>query len=271
MGGGVPLYLKQFDASESLEENIARTFLDPSSILYEEPENLLKQEVSKAARYNAVLEAIASGKSRTNEIATTVHLSTSELSYYLAELRRIGLIEKEAPLASSGKRAIYRITDGLFAFWYRFVRPYRSLVDHGRGHLVSGRIAQGLPGFMGPVFEGICRSWLWRQLGSDGLVFTDLGRWWGTDPKTRREEEIDVVGVDGNETVLVGECKWRNQPTGADVLETLDARASLVGAPAQAMRAVFSKAPFTAGCRERAASLPNARLITFGEMTAEES
>lgn len=266
MGGGVPLYLEQFDAHSSLEENIARTFLDPSSILYEEPANLLKQEVTKAASYNAVLYAMAGGKSRVNEIATTAHLSTSEASYYLKELRRIGLVERVEPIVGPVGRAIYRVSDGLFAFWYRFVWPYRSLIEHGRGELVSKRIVDAMPGFMGSVFEGICRSWLWRELGHDDFVFTDVGSWWGTDPRTRQREELDVVAVDEHEVVLVGECKWRNQPTGAEVLKKLDERASLVGASEQVPRFVFSRLGFTAGCEELARDLPDARLVTLAQM-----
>ena len=69
MVGGIPLYLRQFDPGAPLEENVARVFLDPGSMLYEEPSNLLLQEVSKPATYNAVVSAIANGASQHNEIA----------------------------------------------------------------------------------------------------------------------------------------------------------------------------------------------------------
>jgi len=43
--GGTPQYLLQMDDKLSIEENIKNTFLNPTSSLFEEPENLLKQEV----------------------------------------------------------------------------------------------------------------------------------------------------------------------------------------------------------------------------------
>ena len=53
----------------SIAENIMRTFLNPVSFLFEEPENLLKQEVREPALYNAIITAIAAGASRMSEIA----------------------------------------------------------------------------------------------------------------------------------------------------------------------------------------------------------
>ncbi len=45
IAGGTPQYLLQINDRLSIEENIKNTFLNPISFLYEEPVNLLKQEV----------------------------------------------------------------------------------------------------------------------------------------------------------------------------------------------------------------------------------
>ena len=272
MVGGVPLYLRQLDASCGLEQVIEAAFLNPSSILFEEPMNLLKQEVSKASPYNAVLSAIAGGASQHNEIAAKAGLESSALDYYLKELVRIGLLEREEPMTRRGSRkALWKLTDNLFRFWYRFVRPRQALVERGLGDAVAPNIVAALPEYMGPVFEGICRDWLWRQLASGGINFdiTDIGRWWGNDPSAREEAEIDVVALNGSETVLVGECKWKNEPTGAAQLEKLDRRAQLVGAGPTVPRWLFSRAGHTEGCREYACGIESARLITFEEMVRE--
>lgn len=269
MAGGVPLYLLQFDGALSIAENIEATFLDPGSILYEEPMNLLKQEVSKAAPYNSVVSAIAGGTSQHNEIASKAGLESGALDYYLKELVRLGLVRREEPITGrGGRKAVWELTDHLFRFWYRFIRPRQALIERGIGSNVSQRIVEELPAFMGPVFEGICRDWLWRGLASGGLGFamTDVGRWWGNDPAARAEAEIDIVAVDDGKTVLVGECKWGNEPTGADQLAKLDDRARLVGASRDVPRWLFSRAGFTAGCAEIASELEQARLVTFAEM-----
>ena len=69
IAGGTPQYLQQMDDRLSVEENIKNTFLNPSSSLFEEPENLLKQEVREPALYNAIITSIASGASRMAEIS----------------------------------------------------------------------------------------------------------------------------------------------------------------------------------------------------------
>ena len=268
MVGGVPLYLRQFNPALSLGENVEAAFLDPSSLLFEEPTNLVKQEVQKAATYNAVIGAIADGKTTNNEIATTIGSSSAEIGYPLKELQRIGLVERKLPFGGKGRRAVYRLSDNLFAFWYRFVLPSKSLVERGMSTRVLGRIEERLPEYMGPIFEQICLQWLWRQNAEGALPFEFdcAGRWWGGDPTTRSEEEIDIVCADRSRVVAVAECKWRNQSAEASVLETLDHRASLVKAGADAYRYVFSKSGFTEGCE--AASCQNDRyhLVAFEDM-----
>ena len=228
MVGGIPLYLQQLDPSKSMEENVAAAFLDASSILYDEPANLLKQEVSKAATYNAVISAVAGGASQHNEIATQAGIESAALDYYLKELVRLDLLEKELPITPGG-RGTWRITDHLFRFWYRYVRSRQPMVERGLGARAAAWIVDALPEYVGFVFEEACRVWLWRAYAG-GLLdveVTGIGRWWGNDPVAKGQAEIDVVAVRDGRAVLVGECKWRNEATGADVLSALDERAHL--------------------------------------------
>ena len=269
MVGGVPLYLRQFDAAASLEHNIETVFLDPGSILYEEPMNLLKQEVSKASPYNAVISAIAGGASQHNEIAAKAGLESGALDYYLKEMVRLGLLTREEPITGKGgRKALWKLTDNLFRFWYRFVRPRQSLVERGLGAGVVPNVVKALPEYMGPVFEDICRGWIWRRFAAGELDFdvTDVGRWWGNDPVAREEAEIDIVAVNDSTVVMVGECKWKNELTGADKLEKLDGRARLVGADQTTSRWLFSRTGYTSGCLERARDASNVKLVTFDKM-----
>jgi len=270
MVGGIPLYLLQFNGDTSLRENVEEAFLDPSSILYEEPVNLLKQEIQKASQYNAMLAAIAGGASQNNEIATAVGLTSTEITYYLKELQRIGLVTREAPIVGGGRRAVYRISDNLFRFWHRFVMPHRPTLERGIISRALTAIDKGMPGYMGQVFEEICRQWLWRRYVSGELdfEFDDIGRWWGTDPQARCEEELDIVCVAGGTAVAIGECKWRNEPFSRKELEKLLDRARLVDAAADGPCYAFSKSGFTDACVELADRVGSARLVTFDNMVA---
>ena len=66
--GGTPQYLLQISDNMSVGDNIKNTFLNPMSFLYEEPVNLLKQEVREPGIYTALITAIATGSSRMSEI-----------------------------------------------------------------------------------------------------------------------------------------------------------------------------------------------------------
>ena len=268
IAGGVPHYLLQFDPDLTVSENIERALLSPDAVLYEEPLNLLRQEVSKAGMYNEIIASIASGKTANNEIATTVGVGTSELTYYLKELQNIGLVERRVPIVDSGRRAVYRLKDNLFAFWYRFVLPNRSTIERGMPRRALRSIDEHLPEYLGAVFEAICGEWLWRQNVSGALPveFDDLGSWWGGHPVKRREEEIDLVAVDSDRVVLAGECKWRNEPAGEDVDETLLERMELIRAPRETHRYLFSKSGFTQACRDRASEDAGLHLVSLADI-----
>lgn len=57
---------------DSIDEALLDNFFDRSSYLYEEPGNLLKQELREPAIYNAIIKAIAEGASRMNDIKMKV-------------------------------------------------------------------------------------------------------------------------------------------------------------------------------------------------------
>jgi AAA+ ATPase superfamily predicted ATPase len=130
--GGTPQYLLCIDDKLSLEENIKRCFLDPSSPLFEEPNNLLKQEVREPAIYNAVITAIAIGSTKLSEIASKAGVETSACTAYIKNLISLGIIKRETPFAeNTTRKAIYKISDNLFRFWYRFVPDNIAAVSRG--------------------------------------------------------------------------------------------------------------------------------------------
>ena len=268
MVGGIPLYLLQFDGGASLEDNVRAAFFDPSSILYEEPSNLLKQEVQKASQYNSILSAIAGGASQNNEIATAVGLTSTEITYYLKELQRLGIVERELPVVRSGRRAVYRVSDNLFRFWHRFVMPHRSTIERGIASRAMAAMDAHMAEYMGPVFEEICRQWLWRQFaeGALGFEFDDIGSWWGSDPRARKEAEVNIVCVRSNAAVAVGECKWRAEAFPRGELEKLMERSALVNAVSDVRYYAFSRSGFTAGCSDLVQGNGAVRLVGFEDM-----
>ena len=269
--GGTPQYLMQLDDRLSIEDNIKNTHLNPASSIFEEPNNLLKQEVREPAIYNAVITAIATGASKMNEISGKIDEDTSVCATYIKNLISLGIVKKEMPYGEkSGRKTIYSIEDNMFRFWYRFVPENTSLISRGAADLAYSRIAPELSAYMGGVFEEICKQYLWRLLlaGKCAVSFTELGRWWGTNPKTRTQEEIDIMGTD-KDSALFGECKWTNDKVDLGVLETLVERSSLFYFKRTHLY-LFSKSGFTKGCIDRAAELGNVSLVSYGDMLKQD-
>lgn len=268
MVGGTPQYLLQMDDRLSIEDNIKNTFLNPTSSLFEEPENLLKQEVREPALYNAIITAIATGASRMVEISAKVGEDSSVCAAYLKNLMALGLVQKETPYGEKvSRKSIYAIDDNMFRFWYRFVPENSSMISRGAADLVYKRIEPHLSDYMGKVFEEICRQYLWKLLlsGESPVQFKDLGRWWGTDPFTRSQAEIDIMGEQDKDRALFGECKWTNKKVDAGVLETLIRRSKMFRYRGVYLY-LFAKNGFTKECMEAAGRMGNVTLVQYREL-----
>jgi len=266
--GGTPQYLLQMNDNLSVEENIKSCLLDTNSYLFEEPNNLLKQEVREAALYNAIITAVATGSTKLSEIASKVGEETSACATCLKKLISLGIITKEMPFADkSTKKTIYIIADNLFRFWYRFIPANLSILQNGMIDLAYKNVSEQLNTYMGAVFEEICKQYLWElnRRGKAAVTFTDLGRWWGNDPKRKSETKIDIMGTDSKDSALFGECKWTNEKVGVGILDTLAERSRLFKYKKIHLY-LFSCSGFTNGCIEAAEKMGNVVLVTFDEI-----
>lgn len=266
--GGTPQYLMQMDDTLSVEDNIKNTFLNPISFLYEEPINLLKQEVREPAIYTAIITAIAKGASRMSEISNQINENTNVCSAYIKTLMNLGIIQKETPYGEKAShKAIYSIEDNMFRFWYRFVLENNSIIARGATDLVYKRIEPKLSDYMGKIFEDICKQYLWKQLLTNKcpVEFTSLGRWWGNDPIEKCQTEIDIMGEQDKNTVLFAECKWTNEKVNQSVLETLVKRSKLFSYKYIHLY-LFSKSGFTQGCIDQANKMGNVTLVSYTDI-----
>lgn len=221
--GGIPFYLKQFNDSLSLEENICNNILEKGSILYSEPEFLLRQELREPTTYNTIIQSVAFGNTRFNEIQQSTLIEKGKLSVYLKNLIELGIIEREFPVLSTGaskqnaQRGIYKLKDLFFRFWYAFVFPNISVLEFGDYKAVyKNLIANSLSDFISIPFEDICIDWLKIKNKEEKLPFhfLSIGRWWTKDT------EIDIIAADYNrENIISGECKFHKSPCDKRFLE----------------------------------------------------
>lgn len=248
--GGVPHYINKLDVRTNLDEALLANFFDRSCYLYEEPGNLLKQELREPAIYNAIIKAIAEGASRLNDITMKVGEENAVCSKYLKTLIDLGIVRKETPITEKpGKKTIYLLADNFFRFWYRFVPVNISAIDSGRmAKIYPHAVKQHLSDYMGLTFEKMCQQYLLYYADDLPIELSQIGQWWGPDTKQRKQIQIDIVGtpVEGQE-YIIGSCKYRNEKIGTDELELLKESASGFGKGSRYHYYIFSKSGFTDG------------------------
>ncbi|MGN0485496.1 MAG: ATP-binding protein [Lachnospiraceae bacterium] len=266
--GGVPHYINKLDVKTDIDDALKENLFDRSSYLYEEPENLLKQELREPYIYNAVIRAIAEGASRLNEITTKVGENTSVISKYLKTLMDLGIVKKETPITEKpGKKTIYLLEDNFFRFWYRFVPINSSAIDSGRiEKTYPHAVKRNFPDYMGLIFEKMCKDYLLYYADSLPIELNQIGQWWGTDPKKKKQVQIDIVGtpVEGD-TYLIGSCKYRNEKIGLDELALIQEYAAVFGKGKKYYYYIFSKGGFTDGLLQ-AQEKGEVRLVRLEDM-----
>ncbi len=267
--GGIPEYLSRVSLNMSLKENIENLFLSESGHLFEEPVNLLKQELREPATYNGIIAAIANGASKLNEIATKTGLESNKCAKYISGLMALGIIKKDKPLTEDeGRKSIYLLDDQMFRFWYRFIPNNMSSIATGLSDIVYDKaIAPQLSNYMEQIFEQMSAQYLMQENAKLSLpfVFGRIGRWWGNNPSKKRQEEIDILAVD-EENAIFGECKWKNELVGIGVLNDLMEKSELLKQYKNKHYMLFSKSGFTNELVEAAEKMGNVELVDLKKM-----
>ncbi len=98
------------------------------------------------------------------------------------------------------------------------------------------------------------------------IELSEIGQWWGTDPKKKKQIQIDIVGtpVEGKD-YIIGSCKYRNEKIGVDELDLIRDYASVFGKGNNYHYYIFSKGGFTDGLLQ-AQERGEVRLITLEDL-----
>lgn len=272
VAGGVPAYWLQFSQGSGFWQNLKDRVLKKGQPLYDEAEFILREELREPRYYFALLQAIAMGKRKLSEIVNATGIVQPSANKYLGVLADLRVVERELPVTEEkplkSKKGLYRIIDGFFEFWFRYVFPRRGDLEMGRIDEVLQEIRQGWSGHLSFVYEQVAREIL-NACRSAIFPFLVVGRWWD------RNDEIDVVALNWDlNAILFGEVKWSERPVGVDVYEDLRKKAQKVewgkggrmtggrgkkGATGKIRSGerkeyycLFSKSGFTAAMRKRA-------------------
>lgn len=227
--GGVPFYTNKIDDSKSVKENIISLIIDDGAIFEDEISFFLSQEVRSVASYGKIINAIATGATRLNEISTkSGTANTGTASKYLDLLITLGIVEREYCFGekSNSKKTMYRVKDQLFKFYYNFIERYKTQkVIMNSERFYDRFVKEHLDEFVSFEFEKICRDFLKRKYSH---TIDEIGRYWYNNAKEKKDIEIDIVMRD-NGKLFAFECKWTNDPIGSNVRNCLEEKGKIFG------------------------------------------
>lgn len=230
--GGIPHYLRQWNPKLSVGENIKRNILTKGCILYSEVDFLLHQELRETPIYNSIIEAVALGNTKLNDISQkSLVEDTSKTSVYLKNLMELGIVEREFSVdaklkeQANSNRGTYRLTGNFFRFWYAFgFANFSQLEDGDVNGVYEFAVEPELHKFASFAFEDVCREFVREMHKKNELPFryAKMGRWAGKttvrDDSAASglriaETESDLLCIDKDaKEYLVGECKFKKTP-----------------------------------------------------------
>lgn len=281
VSGGMAMYLAEVARGPELSARVKAAVLDDRGKLFNDPREVLEEELRTPGTYFSLLEELARGKRSLGDLATALERESKILSPYLRGLTEMEIIRPVSPVVGGSRRDTrYECVDPFLRFWFRFVFGMQD--DLGSGLSADDYwdsvVSPDLADHTAPVFEDLCREWVRVRRGQKAQK---VGSWWGPAlhalrrAGSRQTEEIDVVGVSRGAVTLVGECKWTNSPLGADVLRDLDefklpalrqAKVRL----AQSLRILlFSRSGFTDGLVAWADEREDVELVDAGTVVED--
>ncbi len=219
--GGYPRHLLAWDQGAATETNLRRLYGTSGGLLLRNGRQLIG-DLPEDGGHRAVLAAIGNGEHRRAAIGARVGqradrpLDLLQRSLLVRHDRPVG-----APPASKGR---YVLADTFLACWYALCSADEGDIEAGLGEEVLRRRRGRWERHLADVFEAAARDHA-RELSRAGELPGDVvvGRWWSG------ATEVDVLGLRGRRSVLLGEAKWQAGPLGRQLLTTL--RTKLATAP----------------------------------------
>jgi AAA+ ATPase superfamily predicted ATPase len=231
--GGYPKYYVCMEenelGSQEFHTVLSSLFFCNNAPLKQEVQELLMQEFGKKkGYYYELLEAIARGNTKLNDIATSVHKHQNEITSFMSDLLEYyEFIERVTRITDDPNKtrfSIYHIKNPLISFWFKFVYPNLNYLELGRFEIITETVRKEFNNFLGHRFEDIV-----IELAIDIFPkYTLWGKWWGNfrEEGIRKEVEIDVIGLDiFTKEILFIECKWQENVNAASIFSLLKNKA----------------------------------------------
>ncbi|MBU4300015.1 ATP-binding protein [archaeon] len=240
--GGVPKYyvaIEDFELNgKPLMDVLTYLFLRENAPFGSEVLDVLRQEFGKKkGTYYTILEAIATGHTKLNEIATYAGRNMTSITRYLNDLTEkyemVGRIVPVTEDPEKTRKGTYVIRNPVMAFWFRYIHRNISLFEGKNFSELVGIIKKDLVRYEGRQFELVGREFF-TELNAKGTMpfrFSKIGTWWGPyrDNEERKIAEIDIVALnEQTKEILFCECKWQDNVDAKKILAELKEKTKFV-------------------------------------------
>jgi hypothetical protein len=215
---GVPYYLVKIE--KLLWKWLEKEIKTEKGFLRDEIDFLMRYEFENPSSYKLILEAIANGKTKINEIKDFVKMQRTDIGPYIKNLLDVDLIKREVPITENikSRSGRYYIKDNFIKFWFRFIYPNLSGVEAGIFDISI--IKSQYSSYLGPIFEDVAKQYLIKY---NLFKFTKIGRWW------HKDKEIDIVALNEQpKEIVFAECKWQDNVDAEKVLNELKEKSQYV-------------------------------------------
>lgn len=210
--GGFPGLWKSIDVTISVKENFIRCFLNYDSIFLHEVLSFVTDDLRETNVYFTLLETLASGKHKLNDLYLHTEYSRAKISVYLKNLMELELVEKVFSFDTDGKenvkKGIYRIKNPLVRFYFHYIFPsLSSLRVEEPEEFYSENIEPTFRFFIESSMKKMCMEYL-QKLSDDGnlpIQIAKSGEWVG------KIGTIDIVLQDQDKNTVLALCNYEKR------------------------------------------------------------
>lgn len=207
--GGKPEYLAKWDVSRDVKYNVCTHILSQDGCFHDIAEKTIRSQLRELSVYHTILEAVAGGKRKLNELYKETGFSRAKISVYLKNLMAFDVVEKVSSFETGGwenaQKGLYQIKDTYINFWFKFVYPHLSDLYRMEPEQFYGRYIDGeLESYLTPYFVKVCMEYLRFLDGAHKLPLQihKMGTWVG------KRGNIDIIAQNSVRENLIGLCNW---------------------------------------------------------------
>jgi hypothetical protein len=199
--GGVPYYLKDIKAGQSVAQILDDLFFSPQANLKNEFTNLYASLFKNSDLHVSIIKALATknkGLTRNQLLATTGIVSGGGFSVLLSELVACGFVKIVMPISKTKEDLLYRLVDEYSIFYYKFLVS-KKIND---SWLFTAN-TQAYKIWTGYAFENMCFKHILqikKALGISGIISNEY-QWLQKGKGSETGTQIDFI-IDRNDNCI---------------------------------------------------------------------